>query len=118
MDERTGAPPQRDTGHPLVPIIREKLLGLGAYDHLLVYLEGDHIFIAQPGNSADEPEPVLRLSGIGQYRFGQSIRRANDRWEPVPVAGVVAHVLAEAVTMFGAWLALRPVFAETSGTDH
>ena len=108
----------RDTEHPLVPIVRDKLRSLGSYDHLLVYRQGDHFFIAHPNTGPEEVDQVLRISGLGHFRFGLSFRRSDGQWEPAPITGVMFHVLAEAVQAFGPWLALRPVMSATCETDH
>ena len=110
----------RDTRHTLAVVVQEKLGALGAFSHLLVYREGDHIFIAHRGqpDTPNDADPVLRISHAGQWRFGLSLRRPNGRWEPVPVAGPMFDVIAESVRMFGPWLASRPVICGTSETDY
>jgi hypothetical protein len=112
--------PSRDTQHPLVPIVREKLQGLGDFAHLLVYRQGDHLFIAHPApvDSPDEVEPILRITHAGRWRFGLSLRRPSGRWQPVPIAGAMFEVLAEAVRTFTPWLAARPVISGTMETDY
>jgi hypothetical protein len=106
--------------HPLLPLVRERLQALGDYGHLRVALHGDHIVIAQPGPPEDPADghPVLRLSGIGGFRFGVSLYRHTGHWEPVPISGVLNDVLAEAVTTLGPWLAPEPHFPGTSGTAY
>src|SRR5262249_1280675 len=111
----------RDMQHPLVPIVRDKLRELGDFAHLLVYREGEHLFVAHHAGSPDAPrdvEPVLRITHAGQWRFGLSLRRPNGRWQPVPIAGAMFEVIAEAVRAFGPWLAARPVFSGTMETDY
>jgi hypothetical protein len=120
---RRTSPPSRssrDTQHPLVPIVRDKLCALGDFTHLLVYRQGDHLFVAhaRPPDAPDDVDPVLRITHAGQWRFGLSLRRPNGRWQPVPVAGAMFEVLAEAVRIFGPWLAERPVFSATMETDY
>jgi hypothetical protein len=114
---RTSTPSRssRDTQHPLVPIVRDKLCALGDFDHLLVYRQGDHLFVAHrgPPHAPDDVESVLRITHAGQWRFGLSLRRPNAHWQPVPVAGAMFEILAEAVRTFGPWLARRPVFSGT-----
>jgi len=51
----------RDTQHPLVPIVRDKLQTFGDFAHLLVYRQGDHLFIAHPGPS---DSPSKRMSPV------------------------------------------------------
>ena len=111
---------RRDTEHPLVIVVRDKLLTLGDFAHLIVYRAGDHLFIAHRGSSSapDEVDPVLRITHAGQWRFGLSLRRPNGRWEPVPIAGAMFEVLAEATRTFGPWLAPRPVIRETMETAY
>ncbi len=111
---------RRDTEHPLVIVVRDKLLSLGDFAHLIVYRAGDHLFIAHrgPPGAADDVDPVLRITHAGQWRFGLSLRRPNGRWEPVPIAGAMFEVLAEATRTFGPWLALRPVIRETMETAY
>jgi hypothetical protein len=117
---RRSATPSRDTQHTLVPIVRDKLCALGDFAHLLVYRQGDHLFVAHPGppDAPDDVDPVLRITHAGQWRFGLSLRRPNGRWQPVPVAGAMFEVIAEAVRTFGPWLAPRPVFSGTMETDY
>jgi hypothetical protein len=149
--------PSRDTEHPLVPIVRDKLHSLGDFAHLLVYRQGDHLFIAHPGirrheeefpsppaplptgegsqnphlplsrrergpggegNSLNGVDPVLRITHAGQWRFGLSLRRPNGRWQPVPIAGAMSEVIAEAVRTFGPWLAPQPVLNGTMETVY
>ncbi len=63
---------QRDTVHPLVLIVREKLLTLGDFARLLVSRSGDHLFIAHAGphEAPDDLDPVLRITHAGHWRFG------------------------------------------------
>lgn len=107
----------RDTQHPLVPIVRDKLASLGDFAHLTVYRQGDHLFIAH-ARPPDAIDPVLRISHAGHWRFGLSLRRPSGRWQPVPIAGAMFEVLAEAVCTFAPWLAPREVIRDTCGTDY
>jgi hypothetical protein len=105
---------------PLAEITRAKLLALGDFAHLHVRRQAEHVVIEQPGppeNPADR-HPVLRLTPIGGFRFGLSLHRHTDRWEKIPVSGVLADVLASAVTMFGPWLAPEPLVGGTSEMDY
>jgi hypothetical protein len=119
---RTSTPSKssRDTEHPLVPIVRDKLCSLGDFAHLTVYREGDHLFVAHAGppDAPDDLDPVLRITHAGHWRFGLSLRRPSKRWQPVPIAGAMFEVIAEAVRTFGPWLAPRPVFSGTMETDY
>jgi len=110
----------RDTQHPLVPIVRDKLRSLGDFNHLLVYRAGDHLFVAHagPADAPDDLDTVLRITHAGQWRFGLSLRRPNGRWQPVPIAGAMFEIVAEAVRTFGPWLAPRETIRETCGTDY
>lgn len=114
------ARPARDTQHPLVPIVRDKLASLGDFAHLTVYREGDHLFIAHAGppDALDDIDPVLRISHAGHWRFGLSLKRPSGRWQPVPIAGAMFEVIAEAVRTFEPWLAPRPVFSATMETVY
>jgi hypothetical protein len=111
---RTRTKTKRDTNHPLVSIVRDRLVALGAFAHLLVYRQGDHLFIAHSGppDQPDDIDPVLRVSHAGQWRFGLSLR-TSARWQPVPIAGALSDVVADAVRTFEPWLVVRPVFGET-----
>lgn len=104
----------------LAEVVRTKLLGLGDFGHLHVRRQAEHLFIEQPGPSdaPDDRHAVLRLTSIGGFRFGLSLRRHSNRWEKIPVSGVLADVLASAVTMFGPWLAPEPLMIDTSETDY
>ena len=104
----------------LAEVVRTKLLGLGPFDHLHVRRQAEHVFIEQPGSpdAPDDRHAVLRLTSIGGFRFGLSLRRHPNRWEKIPVSGVLADVLANAVTMFGPWLAPEPLMIDTSETDY
>ena len=110
----------RDTEHMLVQVAQQKLLALGDFAHLLVYRAGDHLFIAHrgPPNAPDDVDPVLRITHAGNWRFGLSLRRPNGRWEPIPIAGAMFEVLAEATRAFGPWLEPRPVIGETMETAY
>ena len=103
-------------GHTLV---RDKLCSLGDFAHLIVYRQGDHFFIAHAGppDVPDDVAPVLRISHAGQWRFGLSLRHRGG-WQPVPIAGAMFTVLAEAVRAFGPWLAARPVISGIMETDY
>jgi hypothetical protein len=120
--KRAGRPSRsaRDTQHPLVPIVRDKLAGLGNFAHLTVYRQGDHLFIAHAGppDACDEVDPVLRITHVGHWRFGLSLRRPNGRWQPVPIAGAMVEVIVQAVRTFGPWLAPREVIRDTCETDY
>jgi hypothetical protein len=111
---------QRDTQHPLVPVVQDKLRSLGDFTHLLVYHHGDHLFIAHRGSTdaLEDSDPVLRITHAGHWRFGLSLRRPSGRWQPVPIAGAMFEVLAEGVRTFEPWLAPREVIRETCGTDY
>ena len=110
----------RDTQHQLAVVVRDKLATLGDFAHLLVYKQGEHIFVAHrgPPDAPDDIEPVLRISGIAKWRFGLSLRRAGGRWEPVPIAGAMFEVIAEAVQTFGPWLVPRGIIRDTCETDY
>lgn len=103
--------------NPLLQLVRDRLLALGDYGHLRVILRGDHIVIEHPGppDDPDDGHPVLRLSGIGGFRFGLSLFRHTGRWQPLPISGALNDVLAEAVRILGPWLARDPLFPATSG---
>lgn len=94
----------------LAEVARTKLLALGNFAHLHVSRQAEHIVIEQPGppEAPDDRHPVLRLTPIGGFLFGLSLRRHTNRWEQIPVSGPLADVLASAVTMFGPWLAPAP----------
>jgi hypothetical protein len=100
--------------------MRDKLASLGDFAHLAVYRQGDHLFIAHAVASSilDDADPVLRITHAGHWRFGLSLMRPNGRWQPVPIAGAMFEVLAEAVRTFGPWLAHREVIRDTCGTDY
>ena len=120
--KRAGRPAQsaRDTQHPLVPLLRDKLASLGDFAHLTVYRQGDHLFIAHvgPPDACEEGDPVLRITHVGHWRFGLSLRRPNGHWQPVPIAGAMFEVIGEAVRTFGPWLAPREVIRDTYETDY
>jgi len=119
---RVGRPARsaRDTHHPLVPIVRNKLAALGDFEHLTVYRQGDHLFVAHAGppDAREEVDPVLRITHAGHWRFGLSLKQPNGRWQPVPIAGAMFEVIAEAVRTFGPWLAPREIIRVTCGTDY
>jgi hypothetical protein len=110
----------RDTQHPLVLLVRDKLAGLGDFAHLTVYRQGDHLFIAHvgPPDACDEVDPVLRITHVGHWRFGLSLKGPNGRWQPVPIAGAMFEVIGEAVRTFGPWLAPQGDIRDTCGTDY
>ena len=110
----------RATQHPLVLLVRDKLAGLGDFAHLTVYRQGDHLFIAHvgPPDACDEVDPVLRITHVGHWHFGLSLKRPNGRWQPVPIAGAMFEVVTEAARTFGPWLAHREIIRETCGTDY
>lgn len=106
--------------NPLPQLVRERLMALGDFGHLRVALRGDHIVIEQPAppDDPDGAHPVLRLSGIGGFRFGLSLLRHTGRWQPIPISGALNDVLAEAVQILGPWLARDPFSRGTSGTVY
>ena len=110
----------RDTQHPLVSFVRDRLASLGDFAHLAVYRQGDHLFIAHvgPSDAPDDVDAVLRITHAGHWRFGLSLRRPNGRWQPVPIAGAMSEVVAEAVRAFGPWLAPHGIIRDTCGTDY
>ena len=119
MKKRASKTPVARGPDPLAEVVRTKLLALGEYGHLHVRRQGTDVVIEQPGSpdAPEERDPVLRLTPIGGYQFGLSLRRNGTRWEKVPVSGVLADVLAQAVPMFGPWLA-PDVMGGTSGMDY
>lgn len=104
----------------LAQVVRTKLLGLGDFGHLHVRRQAQHVLIEQPGppDAPDDRHAVLRLTPIGGFHFGLSLRRHTNRWDKIPVHGVLANVLADAVAMFGPWLAPEPLLRGTSETDY
>ena len=104
----------------LAEVVRTKLLALGDFAHLHVRRQAGHVVIEQPGppEAPDDRHPVLRLTPIGGFRFGLSLRRHTNRWEKIPISGAVADVLADAVGMFAPWLAPEPLIGGTSETDY
>lgn len=119
---RAGRPARsaRDTHHPLVAIVRNKLAALGDFEHLTVYRQGPHLFVAHAGppDPREEVDPVLRITHVGHWRFGLSLKQPTGRWLPVPIAGAMFEVIAEAVRTFGPWLAPREIIRDTCGTDY
>jgi hypothetical protein len=110
----------RDAQHPLAMVVRDKLASQGQFAHLTVFLQGDHVFIAHrgPPDAPDDVDPVLRISHVGHWRFGLSLRRSDGRWEPVPIAGTMSEVVAEAVRTFGPWLTPREIIGDNCGMDY
>jgi hypothetical protein len=73
----------------------------------------------RPPENPDDRFAVMRLTPIGGFRFGLSLARHTGRWEKLPIAGVLADVLEQAVAMLGPWLAPQPgIVSGTSGTDN
>jgi hypothetical protein len=103
MAKKRKTPPVSTTEHPLLTVVRDQLSKLGDFGHLLVVLRGDHIFIEQPGppEDPDDTYPVLRLSSIGNFRFGLSLYLHTGRWQPVPISGTISDVLSEAIKIRG-----------------
>ncbi len=100
---------QRKAKDTLLQVARAKLLELGDFGHLVVRWQGEHLVIEQPG-PPDDPEDrdsVLRLTPLGGFNFGLSLRRHSARWEKLPVSGLLGVVLTDAVQMLGPWLAPR-----------
>jgi hypothetical protein len=48
-------------------------------------------------SALDDADPVLRITHAGRWRFGLSLLHPNGCWQPVPIAGAMFEVLAEAV---------------------
>lgn len=113
-------PSQRVAHNALAEVVRTKLLALGDFEHLRVRRDGAHVVVEQPGppDAPDDSDPVMRLTPIGGFRFGLSFCRRASRWEKLPVSGLLADVLAEAVQMLGPWLAPDPIIPGTSGTVY
>jgi hypothetical protein len=100
---------QRRAKGTLLQVARAKLLELGDFGHLVVRWHGEHMVIEHPG-PPDDPEDrdaVLRLTPLGGFNFGLSLRRHTGRWEKLPVSGLLAGVLVDAVQMLGPWLSGR-----------
>jgi hypothetical protein len=110
----------REAQHPLAIVVQDNLARCGRFDHLTVYRQGDHVFIAHrgPPDTPDDVDPVLRITHAGHWRFGLSLRRSDGRWQPVPIAGVMSEVVAEAVRTFGPWLAQREIIGDICETDY
>jgi hypothetical protein len=113
-------PTDRRISDALTAVVRDKLLTLGDFAHLHVRRDREHVVVEQPGppDDPDDREPVLRLTPIGGFRFGLSHAGADGRWEKMPVSGVLADVLAQAVDMLAPWLARETLFGDTSGPVH
>ncbi len=103
-------------------LVREKLVALGDFGHLHVHHDGQHIVIAQPGPPEDpeDRDPVLRLTPLGGLpaQFGLSFASQDGRWEKLPVSGLLADVLSQAVEMLAPYLAPDELLGDTSGTDN
>ena len=117
------APTRADPSHAkdtLQQVAHAKLLELGDFAHLVVRWQNEHLLIEHPGHP-DDPQggdPVLRLTPLGGFHFGLSLRRHTGRWEKLPVSGLLGAVLADAVKMLGPWLAARSLVRGTCGTDY
>jgi len=104
---------QSDTAHPLVLIVREKLLTLGDFAHLLVYRAGDHLFIAHAGppDAPDPLEPVLRITHAGHLALrpvpSTPQRSLAARAHFRSHVRALFELLSDAVRTFGPWLAPR-----------
>lgn len=125
MSAKTKRAPRASAAQPSGPdlvaeVVRTKLLALGDFGHLHVRRQAEHVVIEQPGppEAPDDRVPVLRLTPIAGFRFGLSLRRHTNRWEKIPISGVLADVLANAVCMFRPWLAPQPLIGETCETDY
>lgn len=117
---RLPTPAEQIAQNAIVEIVRTKLVALGDFRHLIVRRQDEHIVVAQPGppEHPEDGDPVLRLTPIGGFRFGLSFRSPSGRWEKIPVSGVLANVLADAVVMLAPWLAPDPIISGTYGTDY
>jgi len=110
--KRAAQPPTRSqirSRQAFVEEVHTKLAALGHFDHLEVRHDGQHIVIEQKGppEDPDVRQPVLRLTPLGglPVRFGLSFATHEERWEKVPVSGLLADVLSTAVAMFSPYLA-------------
>lgn len=110
--KRAARPPTRSqilSRQAFVDLVRAKLAALGHFNHLHVRHDGQHIVIEQhgPPEDPDDRQPVFRLTPLGglPLRFGLSFATHDERWEKVPVSGLLADVLSTAVAMFGPYLA-------------
>ena len=101
---------ERFVQNALIDIVRAKLVALGDFGHLHVRRTDEYLLIEQPGPPEDPEDrhPVLRLTPIGGFRFGLSLHNSSGRWEMLPVSGLLADVLTDAVRMLGPWLAADP----------
>ena len=122
---RTDRPPtssQRLSRQAFADLVRAKLLALGDFRHLEVRHDGKHIVVAQPGppDDPDDREPVLRLTPLGglPVHFGLSFASHDEHWEQLPVSGLLAHVLSQALAMLGPYLAADTLLGDNSGTDN
>ena len=105
-----------------VDLVRAKLLALGDFGHLDVRHDGKHIVIAHAGppDDPDDGEPVLRLTPLGglPVHFGLSFASHDEHWEKLPVSGLLADVLSQAVAMLGPYLAADTLLGDNSGMDN
>jgi hypothetical protein len=113
-------PAERQSSDALTAVVRDKLMALGDFAHLYVRRDREHIVVELSGPPDDpvEREPVLRLTPIGGFRFGLSHAGADGRWRKMPVSGLLADVLTQAVDMLAPWLAEETLLGDTSGTVY
>ena len=103
-------------------LVRAKLVALGDFGHLHVRRDAEHIVVEHPGppHDPEHREPVLRLTILGglPVHFGLSFASHDGRWEKLPVSGLLADVLSQAVDMLGPYLAPDTLLGDTSETDN
>ena len=111
---------KRQTSDALTAVVRDKLLTLGDFAHLHVRRDGEHVVVEQPGppDDPDESRTGLALDPIGGFRFGLSRATADGHWEKMPVSGILADVLAQAVDMLAPWLARETLLGDTFGMAY
>ena len=119
---RRPTPSDKRSRQAFADVVRTKLVALGDFGHIHAHDDGQHIVVEQPGlpDDPDDREPVLRLTPLGglPVHFGLSFASHDGRWEKLPVSGLLADVLSQAVDMLGPYLAPDTLLGDTSGTDY
>ena len=115
-------PSELRSRNAFVTVVQDKLFALGDFRHLRIRHDGQHMVVEHPGpvDTPEETVPVFRLTPLGglPIHFGLSFATHDNRWEKLPVSGLLDAVLSSAVELLAPYLVADTLLSDTSGTDN